>query len=324
MSERCFVCGARDWRLEPSSRAGDERHHRCSHCGVLVHLDRYRAGGLQALATRTVKPGPLDMGATSWRRAGVQADAFTTRILASAFGLGFEPAGREEAAALAHPHSAHPTKGWLVPFAPAPRRVALGMIVEVSDLDAVLERTARWAGHFREIVVAVDGDASLALPSRLNGVPLFVSFHPLAGDFAAQRNRVQRAATAPWVLQLDTDETPSDALLDAINALTARLDAQNVRSVGLPRRNLVDGALSDLYPDLQYRLNGRELRYRGRVHERPDLQGAWRRSTIAPSLSIDHHLTVERVRRRTQAYGAMADDGERRSDEAALLRAFRR
>ena len=316
--ERCFVCGARDWLFERKRAM-----HQCSHCGVALYLKDYRANSLRALAAQTMRPGFVDMETGPWREHGVQADAFTLRILASAFGLGFEPGNLAQAAALAHPHSKRSAKGWLVPFAPAPKRVALGVIVSRAALDEVLERIMEWAHRFAEVVLLVDGDEPIPLPPAVDGVPLTALLHPLKGDFGAQRNRVQSAATAPWVLQFDADETPSKTLLHTMDALTARLDAQAVISIGLPRRNLVGGVLSDLYPDLQYRLNRRELRYRDRVHERPDLKSAWRRSTIAPSLTIDHHLSVERVRARSEVYGTMERGGERRSDEAALLRPFR-
>ena len=320
-ARRCIVCGARDWR--PAGRTTDpSERYRCSHCGLLVALDAYDAAALAASLEALLRPGSVALPRSGW---GIDdpawMDAYTLRIAASGRSLAFEPGDGSQAAALAHPHSRHPARGWLRALAPAPARVALGMIVRASEVDDALGFVRKLLPRFAEAVIVADGP--VADDALRPGDAIRVLSHPLDGDFGAQRTRVQRACRSPWVLQLDADETPSDSLLDAMDALTAQADRQGLVSIGLPRRNLVDGEWSDLYPDIQYRLNRREVVYSGRVHERPDLKGAWRRSMIAPAATLDHALARERVERRSREYEALATGGGRPGDEAALLRPYR-
>ena len=303
---RCFVCGARGWR-----RA--DRELRCDHCGVRVRVDHDRGECVDALGA-LLRPGPCALA----RDLPFAADIYTLRIAASRVGLAAWPCDRMTAEALAYPHSVRPARAWLRPRAPAPPRVALGMILRADAVERTLERIGPWRARFAGIVLVVD-DAARE-PVQRDGAT--VLHRPLGKDFAAQRNAVQRAASARWVLQLDDDETPSDALLHAMDAISAHADAQNVVSVGFPRRNLVDGAWSDLWPDVQYRLNRREVRFAGAVHERPAVPGGWRHTTIALDGVIDHYLERARVEERSRRYEAMRGGAGRPGDEMALLRPF--
>ena len=303
---RCAVCGARDWRgAAPWT---------CGHCGLRVAPD-HDPGAVRTALDAMLRPGPVDAGKGDRPFA---LDMFTLRVAASRAGLAAEPLDREDAAALAYPHSARPARARLAPRAPAPPRVALGMILRAGALERALERMAPWRAAFPEIVLVEDGAPS---PER-EEEGARVLRRPLE-RFDERRNAAQRAARSPWVLQLDDDETPSPALVAAVHALAAMADRHNLVSVGFARRNLVDGAPSDLWPDVQYRLNRREVRFRGAVHERPDAPGGWRRTTLALDGPIDHHLDRARVEERSRAYEAMAPGGGRPADERALLRPFR-
>ena len=194
------------------------------------------------------------------------------------------------------------------------------MICRETEAEAALDLVARVRDRFADAVVTLD--ARPAGPDTLADGTVVLR-RPLDGDFAAQRNAVQGASPTPWVLQLDVDETPDPGLLDAMDALAMQADRHGLVSIGCPRRNLVDGTLSDLWPDVQYRLNRREVRYAGRVHERPDLGGRWQVSMIAPGATITHRLERARVVERSARYEAMRAGAGRPADEAALLRAFR-
>ena len=306
MTPRCFGCGARGWTARGEWLG-------CNHCGVQARKP-YDAAACDAALDALLRPGACALGPD----LPFHADIYTLRILASRRSLAVQPMDREDAAALAYPHSPHPARAWLAPRAPAPPRVALAMILRADALDGAFGRIEAWRDQFGEIVLVLDAPEA---PPETRGSTTILR-HPLAGDFAAQRNRAQRAAGSPWVLQLDDDETPSADLLSAINALAAQADAQNVVSVGHRRRNLVDGAWSDLWPDVQYRLNRREVRFRGAVHERPAVPGGWRRTTIALDGTIDHYLERARVEERSRRYEAMREGGGRPGDERALLRPF--
>ncbi|MBB4658340.1 hypothetical protein [Parvularcula dongshanensis] len=188
------------------------------------------------------------------------------------------------------------------------------------DLDAAIALCERLVPPLAEAVILLDADEvpSVRLPEK---VRLYAE--PFAGDFAARRNAVQRLAASSWVLQLDTDETMPLSSVARLGTVLRHAARDGVTSLGLPRRNLVDGRLSDLYPDPQYRLNRRFVRFAGVVHERPALLSRPRHARLALGAPIEHHLSAARVRARTEVYGAMAKGGARPSDEAALLTPFR-
>lgn len=199
---------------------------------------------------------------------------------------------------------------------PCPHEVTLAIMTRPADVEQAAALVADLG--FTRTIVAIDADDAAAYAAMFGEATVIA--HPLAGDFAAQRNRMQAAAGAGWVLQLDSDERPDAALLASLGWLVAAADRDGLRSLGLPRRNLVDGAMSALYPDIQYRLNRADVRFAGNVHERPMVPFA--ETSLALPGAIDHHLDAARVRARTRVYGAMAADGARPEDEARLLRAF--
>ena len=161
----------------------------------------------------------------------------------------------------------------------------------------------------------------IALPGRTR-----LCTRLLNGHFGAQRSALQRLSPSPWMLQLDTDESLGAATLAALPRVVRAAERDGVRAIGLARRNLVDGVLSDRFPDPQYRLCRRTVAYEGQVHERPALLSRARESRLVPQLVIEHQLTAARVRGRTARYGAMsagATDTARPADERALLTPFR-
>lgn len=191
--------------------------------------------------------------------------------------------------------------------------ITLAAIARPTEVESFLKATAPIAEFFAERLIVVD--AASAAADRLSGVRVLA--RPLAGDFAAQRNFLMDAVHSDWVLQLDTDEslTPDNARQALV--LAERAKTQGLRALGLPRRNFVDGVLASLYPDIQYRLLRNDVRFSGVVHERPVV--AFEDTALGLSCPIDHALSRDRVRERSAQYAAMAADGERLQDEAALL-----
>ena len=297
LPERCPVCGNPGWH-DRSAWA------ECTHCGLMV-----RAGmGMAAIAAAVraaLASGRIERAGTI--AAGWQADPAALRTIAWAHGYRIVAADQDAAS--------------VAPAVPCGHHVTLAIMARGQDADAVAEQIGVLADGFARIAVLLDGDAGDA--ARLRGLAPAVSevaWHPLAGDFGAQRNRLQALAGAGWVLQLDSDERPTPALVAALGWLTAAADGDGLRSLGLPRRNLVDGRLSALYPDIQYRLNRADVRFAGCVHERPVVPFA--DTSLALCGAIDHRLSADRVRARTRLYGGMATDGARPQDERALLRAY--
>ena len=250
-------------------------------------------------------------------------DVYTLRTAATRVGRGIAASGWQREA-LRAPHDGRAAAARLHDLGAGPA-VALGVPCRAPELDGVLGRLAAHAAWAAEAVVLVDAPPA---PEVFRAVPGFpagvrVAFRPLAGDFSAQRNALQDLARAPWMLQLDADETLGPGLGRLVPALAGLAQDGDALSVGFPRENRVDGRLSDVFPDVQYRLNRRELRYAGRVHERPDLGGDWRRGFIALAGAIVHHLTGDHVRARSRRYEAL-DPGRGRPEEVrALLEPYR-
>ena len=222
--------------------------------------------------------------------------------------------GEQAAWALGEPERADPS---------ALRRVTLGVLTGERDLDAALRLAARLAPRLGGAAVLLDAGAS---PTA--DLPADTTLHarPLAGHFGAQRTALQRLARTPWMLQLDTDEDIGANALARLPALLRAAERDGIAALGLPRRNRVDGVLSDHYPDPQYRLCRRTVAYEGQVHERPVVTNRARRTRLALGVPIEHAISAARVRQRTARYDAMsagATDTARRGDEAALLTPFR-
>jgi hypothetical protein len=280
---RCPICGNDRWHR----RAMPE----CTHCGLAVAALDFDAEALRAAIRASL---------TGADAAGFALAPHARRN--AAWTLGFVAQGI----------------GW-APAAPRTHGVTLGIIARASEATVVRAMLDRLRPAFPKAIILLDGtgEAAAALAETAGGA--WVAAHPLDGDFAAQRNRVQALAQG-WVLQLDTDETPDPALIAALGWLTAAADADGLRSLGLPRRNWVDGVQSALWPDIQYRLNRADVRFAGIVHERTVVP--FDATSLALCGAIDHRLDRTRVLERSQTYEAMSAGAGRPSDETALLRPF--
>ena len=324
---RCFVCAAD--MLEPSGRhlayPGGERRDfpiACASCGLLLTADadpaRCRADLAARLAGPTFVPDP---------ESAYGLDLYTLRSAATASGLGIRPQDAMGRADLRRPHAVRAARADLYALDAGERvPVSLGLLCRTPELDRVLAAVAVHATWTDDVVVLLDAAAASPRAVSAEGYPhavVRVAARPLAGDFAAQRNALQDLARHPWMLQLDADETLDCATGRRLPALSALADAGDVLSVGLARRNRVDGLLSDVFPDVQYRLNRKAVRYEGRVHERPALDGGWPRSFIALHGAIEHHLGRAHVLARSRRYESLVPGRGRPEEEAALLRPFR-
>jgi len=324
---RCFVCAAD--MLAPSARhlVYPDGHRRpfplaCASCGILLEREadasRCRAHLDEALATRSFVSDP---------HVPYGLDLYTLRTAATRHGRGIRPCDSEGRAALLHPHAERAARADLYALDAAEARpVSLGLLCRPSERDGVLGALPAQAVWTDDVAILLDAQAA---PTRTVAVPGFpegavrVATRPLAGDFAAQRNALQALARHPWMLQLDADETLDPATGRLLPALAALAEAGAARSIGLARRNRVDGVLSDVFPDVQYRLNHRSVAYAGRVHERPRLAGGWPESFIALHGAIDHHLSRSHVEARSRHYEALDPGRGRPEEEEALLRPYR-
>lgn len=206
-----------------------------------------------------------------------------------------------------------------------PADVALGCIMRPADLPALVELAAVHGARFSAIAVMVDGGAAdadrvRAALAAVPGIPrLAIDAAPLAGDFGAQRNRVQQRAGTRWILHLDTDESPDRRLAANLAAIVADADRHDDKVVGFARLNLVDDRPSAFYPDTQYRLVRSDVRFHHKVHESPLPGVDWRAVHRSLGGGLVHRLSRERVRARSIQYEAMAEGAGRPRDERMLL-----
>ncbi|MCJ2015132.1 hypothetical protein [Methylobacterium sp. J-076] len=324
---RCFVCAAD--MLGPSDRhltfGGGRRRafpRACGSCGVLL-ADGADAGICRAHLDRLLA-APVFLADPE---APYGLDLYTLRSAATGAGLGLRPLDADGRAELLNPHGTRAARASLHPLQGAPGRpVSLGVICRADEGGTVLAGLSAHAAWTDDVAILLDGAAS---PPRAVPVPGFaegavrVAGRPLGGDFAGQRNALQNLARHGWMLQLDADETIAPETGRLLPALASLAEEGEVVCVGLARENRVDGVLSDVYPDVQYRLNRSDVRYAGRVHERPHLQGGWPRSVIALHGAITHRLSRAHVLARSRRYEALDPGRGRPEEEEALLRPYR-
>jgi hypothetical protein len=280
----------------------------CEWCGLHIVPARHREVSRDLAAAvdaqEVVPPGEAD-----WF-----ADAVTWRIAQTRSCHWFVP---EDPAALVG-HTLAPPEGQSQPLLEAlPKDVTLAVLSREGD--PRLDRLLNWAeSWFGKIVVALDSERA---PARHEGKTTWLH-HPLEDDFGAQRNRLQSAATTPWVLHLDTDESLPDHLTSRLGDLGRTAGTAGLRALGFRRRNLVDGMQRNLYPDVQYRFLRREVRFVGRVHERPDACAHWPSTLLCLLGDIDHHLDAEHVQARRIRYDAMGQSPERAVEADALAQPY--
>lgn len=323
---RCFVCAAA--MIGPSDRTltypgGECRAFplACNACGVLL-AENGDAEACRAHLSRSLA-GPVF---APDREAPYGLDLYTLRSAATRWRLGACPRDEAGRAELRHPHGDQAAEADLFDLEAADGRpVSLGLICRPADRDAVLASLPVQAGWTDDVVILIDGPALAAERATVAGFAagaVRVAARPLNGDFAAQRNALQGLARHGWMLQLDADEALSPATGRLLPALAALAEADGVVSIGLNRSNRVDGVLSDVFPDVQYRLNRTSLLYAGRVHERPVLDRGWPGSLIALHGCIEHRLSLAHVRARSRRYETFDPGRGRPEEEAALLRPY--
>lgn len=309
---RCGLCHARG--IQETTRVlqfpGGQKTYRleCSHCGMLY--DDHKA------ATQAAVPFASNVLATCTPDQSFGFDMFTLRIVAACLGLAARPMDAAQTEALSRPHSSLAGAAILSPLdhlVASP--MTLGVMCRDQDVSSVLEKCAGFGDEFAECIVVVDQpntwQTALEIPQRCKVLTRY-----LDRDFGSQRNYIQDLSESDWVLQIDADEDLTVESVRKLRRLATLAAEQDVVSIGLPRKNFVGSRLSDLYPDVQYRVNRRIVRYEGNVHERP--ARPWQRSMIAVGLDINHLLDEAHVGLRSHLYDEISPGNGRLHEEECL------
>ena len=215
---------------------------------------------------------------------------------------------------------------WPVAARPGPcPRLTLGIMAANDATTDLLDLCIHSADIFSHVVVALD-TADIGAGTRLRAkirevlrpeTEIVVLTSPLRNDFAAQRNRIQEVAATDWVLQLDCDERLADGAAVRLPCLIADAEAQRWVGIALTRRNIVDGIMSAMYPDPQYRLLRRSVRFTRAVHEYPLLDRHRTFVHLGPGLL--HYIASQRLKVREDRYEAI-EGGAGRPWDTVLLR----
>ena len=210
----------------------------------------------------------------------------------------------------------------------ANQRLTLGVITTIDAWPETVELCQDMASHICEAIVVLDTDDSnlakykeaqlqAALDDGINLTRARVLARELDNNFAAQRNHIQNAANTGWVIQLDSDERLTPSAKRLLSTIIDDADRNGWSAIALPRRNLVDGVLSALYPDIQYRLLKKNIHFTRSVHEYPDLAG--KSSFVFLSAEILHNIDGSRLSRREAIYEGI-QLGAGRPRDTTLLR----
>ncbi len=292
----CWSCGAQ-WSPHATNASKD-----------------FRAQDLRA----RLREGPVDFQCDP--PAGWFIDDYTLRIAATSAGLVFESAQSERLLA----HTTGQPQGYLRPQRRLPLKDITLVVLTRSDDERTETLLRRLSPAFPASIVVIDPKAHWAngLIDTVSALNVAVLERRLEGDFGAQRNAAQAALTTGWALHVDSDEGLDDALLGSLPDLIAMSDRDHLDAIGFRRKNFVDGIVSDLFPDVQYRLVRRSVRFTGRVHERPDVCSEWPRTSFSLTGAIDHHLSRDRVVERNRQYDLLGQSTDRNADEDRLLRPY--
>ncbi len=172
-------------------------------------------------------------------------------------------------------------------------------------------------------IVVVDGGSTDGTVQWCERLGARVIHHPFENDFSAQKNRAIEALDTEWVYLHDPDERLEPTLLEIMSMLVdygdgqAALKAASVlpRSdqqfdcFGIPRRNFIDGVVTDVYPDYQYRLFRSYCRFEKPVHEeivgfedRTEIDFEWDSVKKPSRFNILHYKSSEKQDQQDSLY----------------------
>jgi len=191
----------------------------------------------------------------------------------------------------------------------------LGLVILIKNNIELLEQNTFKLYHnfFDEVVLVDDMSDNFEevekFASRYDNVK--VVQHALDKNFAAQRNFGQDQLNTEWIFQLDADETFESPLIESLRYLV-RTSPKNIYTIGMPRMNLIDNIQTKVYPDTQFRLNRKHVKWIGNVHEHPEIQ---MKNTGIVKAHIVHSKTKKDYNKQQEFYDKIKDGaGAKRYD----------
>lgn len=157
----------------------------------------------------------------------------------------------------------------------------LGLAMIAQNEEAHIPAAIAQFYHVVQDIVLVDGGSSDATVAWAQRMGARVLHRPFDNDFSAQKNFAISEVQADWIYLHDPDERLEPTLIELLPYLITREGQSRLMELdiippnasffdcfGIARKNFIDGELSAVYPDYQYRLFRRYCRFEGKVHEK--------------------------------------------------------
>lgn len=173
------------------------------------------------------------------------------------------------------------------------------VIVDDKSTDGTVDEINR---YIKETKGAKDGDGK-PMNYYFNPKKIQVHTRALSGDFSSQKNFAISKAKHNYIFHLDVDEEIDRSIQYVFHDIINGMESSELRVVGFPRINIIDGKQTEVYPDVQFRFHHRDVRWVGEVHEHPELiDGQY---TITDKHHIIHSKTSKRHNERNTFYNTI-------------------
>ena len=179
------------------------------------------------------------------------------------------------------------------------KRQTISLCMITLNEEAFLETSLSNVKDYVDEIIIVDGgstDRTIEIAKSFNAKIIHSKWD---NDFAKQRNVSLVNATQDWIFLIDADEIYEQIVLDNLQLFTNNNIGIDI--FAFPRKNYIDGKLTDAYPDKQFRLikNGLGIEYVNKVHEMP--QG-YKMVGYPTNMHIIHKKASDRQKVQNQKY----------------------
>ena len=179
------------------------------------------------------------------------------------------------------------------------RKKAISLCMITLNEEGFLNTSLNNVKDYVDEIIIVDGGSTDKTVEIANNFGAKIYTHKWDNDFAKQRNFSLKYATREWILLIDADEVYEKSVLKNL-----QLFANNEIGIDIfayPRKNYIDGKLTDAYPDKQFRFfkNNVGIKYVNKVHEIPT---GFTMVGYPTNMHIIHKKTSQRQKLQNQKY----------------------